>query len=69
MSALGGNRSRMEVGGVVAEAAAVAEGGVTAKVGLLIQSYEATLQDLLDQIITYWKVLPQPACPTSFHPY
>lgn len=54
---------------MVAEAEAVAEGGVTAKVGLLIQSYEATLQDLLDQIITYWKVLLRPSCPASFQPH
>ncbi len=41
---------------VVEEAVAVAEGGPTAKIGLLIEGYEATLQDLLTQIVTYWKV-------------
>ncbi len=45
---------------VVEEAVAVAEGGPTAKIGLLIEGYEATLQDLLTQIVTYWKV----GCPT-----
>lgn len=38
----------------------MAEGGPTVKIGLLIEGYEATLQDLLTQIVTYWKV----GCPT-----
>lgn len=53
-------RSRLVLGSEVEEAEAVEEGGAAAKVGLLIQSYEATLQDLLEQIITYWKARSKP---------
>ena len=44
-------------GDAIVEAAAVAEGGPAAKVALLLDGYEQTLQDLLSQIITYWKVI------------
>lgn len=38
------------------EAVATSDGGPAAKVGLLLEDHEKTLQDLVSQIVTYWKV-------------
>lgn len=38
------------------EVVATADGGPAAKIGLLLADHEKTLQDLVSQIVTHWKV-------------
>jgi hypothetical protein len=40
------------------EVVATADGGPAAKIGLLLADHEKTLQDLVSQIVTHWKVPP-----------
>ena len=38
------------------EVVATSDGGPAAKIGLLLADHEKTLQDLVSQIVTHWKV-------------
>jgi hypothetical protein len=44
------------------EVVATADGGPAAKIGLLLADHEKTLQDLVSQIVTHWKVPPFACC-------